>query len=107
MQICRPEAIIVVQKCNSQGRLPENVKIEKILNWPPLRTVKDVRGFLGLCGTVRIWIKGYSEIAQPLIELVQKDVKFIWTERCKQAFQKLKTLVSSVPALHPINYDSD
>lgn len=70
MQICKPEVIIVAQKCSIEGRRPENVKVEKVLNWPPLQTVKDVRGFLGLCGTVRIWIKGYSEICRPLTELI-------------------------------------
>ncbi|RPD54983.1 hypothetical protein L227DRAFT_510730, partial [Lentinus tigrinus ALCF2SS1-6] len=50
LQMCRPEVIIVGQKCSKEGRTPEDVKIEKILNWPPLRTVKEVRGFLGLCG---------------------------------------------------------
>jgi hypothetical protein len=62
-QICRPEVVIVGQKCSAEGRSPDDDRIAKILNWPPLTTVKEVRGFLGLCGTVRIWIKDFSQIA--------------------------------------------
>ncbi|KAI0336914.1 hypothetical protein BDW22DRAFT_1305149, partial [Trametopsis cervina] len=50
VQLCMPEVLIVGQTCTPAGRLPDDQKIEKILNWPTLKTVKDVRGFLGLCG---------------------------------------------------------
>ena len=52
MQLGRPEVIIIRQKCTSDGRVLEENKVEKILKWPQLTTVKQVRGFLGLCGTV-------------------------------------------------------
>ncbi len=62
------------------GRHPEDSRVMKILKWPPLTTVTQVRGFLGLCGTVRIWIKDYSKIARPLVELTKKDIDFEWGE---------------------------
>jgi len=105
-QICRPEAIIVGQKCTSDGRLPEDTRVSKILNWPPLETVKEVRGFLGLCGTVRIWIKNYSELARPLTELIRKETDLVWTDRCQESFDTLKQRVSTSPALRPIDYRS-
>ena len=106
-QICRPEAIIVGQKCTSDGRLPENARVSKILNWPPLETVKEVRGFLGLCGTVRIWIKNYSELVRPLTELIRKENDLVWTARCQESFDTLKQIVSTSPALRPIDYRSN
>ena len=105
-QICRPEAIIVGQKCTSDGRLPEDARVSKILNWPPLQTVKEVRGFLGLCGTVRIWIKNYSELVRPLTELIRKENDLVWTERCQESFDTLKQIVLTSPALRPIDYRS-
>ena len=107
VQLAQPEALIVGQKCTQKGRLPDDQKVEKILKWPPLKTVRDVRGFLGLCGTVRIWIKDYSAIARPLTELVRKEIEFEWDNRREAAFQKLKIAVTSPPALRPINYGSD
>ena len=99
--------LIVGQKCTPNGRLPDEQKVEKILNWPTLKTVKDVRGFLGLCGTVRIWIKDYSVKARPLTELVRHDAEFVWDDRRGAAFQALKEAITSPPALHPIDYTSD
>lgn len=49
-QICQPEVLIVGQTMTPEGWKPDPLKIEKILNWPRLKVVKDVRGFLGLCG---------------------------------------------------------
>ena len=107
VQLARPEAVIVGHKCTPEGRLPDDQKIQKILNWPPLKTPKDVRGFLGLCGTVRIWIKDYSLIARPLTELVRKDAVFEWNDRREKAFQHLKELITTAPVLRPIDYSSD
>lgn len=106
MQLCKEEVIILGQKCTASGRLPEEAKIAKITSWPDLKSVKEVRGFLGLCGTVRIWIENYSEKARPLTELVRKTVDFVWDDRRIQAFQTLKNHICSAPALRPINYHS-
>ena len=106
-QICRPEVVIIGQKCTPQGRLPDGEKVEKIKNWPQLTTTKEARGFLGLCGTVRIWIKNYSHLARPITELWRKSEEFIWDDRRQEAFDMLKELVSTAPALNPIDYSSE
>ena len=105
-QICQPEVVIVGQKCTPQGRLPDEDRVGKILQWPLLSNVKEVRGFLGLCGTVRIWIRNYTQIARPLTHLTRKDIPFEWTEKCQTAFDTLKQLISSAPILRPIDYTS-
>ena len=107
LQICLPEVLIVGTKCTPDGRLPDDLKVEKILNWPALRTPSEARGFLGLCGTVRIWISGYSQLVRPLSELFHKDKEFEWTDRRQEAFEHMKKLVASAPALRSINYDSE
>ena len=106
-QIARPEVIIVGQKCTPQGRLPEDSKVQKILNWPLLTSATEVRQFLGLCGTVRIWIKNYSAIVRPLTELIRHTTEFVWDERRQQSFDILKKLVSTAPALCSIDYASN
>jgi hypothetical protein len=106
-QLCRPSVVIVGQKCTPEGRCPDDSRVQKVLDWPPLKTPKDVRGFLGLCGTVRIWIENYSALAKPLAELFHKGAEFIWDERRQAAFQALKEKVSSAPALRSIDYTSD
>ena len=98
-QICLPEALIVGQHCNTGGQEPDTDKVDKILKWPPLTTPKEVCRFLGLCGTVRVWIPNYSKIVRPLSELYHQDKEFIWDQCRQDAFDEIKKHVTSAPAL--------
>jgi len=50
-------------------RLFDTSKVSKILNQPIPTTVKEARGFIGLCGIVCIWISGFSELARSITSL--------------------------------------
>ena len=104
MQLCRREVEIVGQKCSREGRLPTDTRAQRVKDWPPPLNVSEVRGFLGLCGTVRIWIKDFSKIARPMVILTRKEAEFVWGESQQKAFQILKDRVGSAPALKPIDY---
>ena len=54
---------------------------------------------MGLAGYYRKFIRNFSEIASPLTELTKKNRKFLWTENCNLAFEKLKDLLISAPIL--------
>ncbi|VDC04371.1 unnamed protein product [Peniophora sp. CBMAI 1063] len=105
-QICARSVTILGQTCTPEGRSVESNKSEKISEWPAPRNATDIRGFLGLCGTVRIWIEGYSKLTRPLTELTRKDAEFVWTDARQQAFDELKQRVASAPALRSIDYES-
>ena len=55
------------------------VKLGGIHDWPTPTTVKEVRSFLEFGNFYRHFIKGFSELAQPLNDLLKKDKKFEWT----------------------------
>jgi hypothetical protein len=55
--------------------------------------------FLGLAGYYRKFVEGFSSIARPLTQLLKKDKKFEWTEKCEQSFQELKKRLVSAPIL--------
>ena len=74
-------------------------KIEVIIDLSRPTTVTEVRRFLGLAGYYRRFMKDFSKIAVPLTRLTQKNVKFIWTDRCEEHFQLLKDLLTSAPVL--------
>ncbi|KAA3466320.1 DNA/RNA polymerase superfamily protein [Gossypium australe] len=74
-------------------------KISAILEWKPLKNVSEVRSFLGLTGYYRQFVKGFSMIATPLTKLLQKYVKFKWSEMCQQSFEQLKALLTEAPVL--------
>jgi hypothetical protein len=82
------------------------VKITGIKNWPIPTKVKDVRSFLGFCNFYRPFIQGFAHLAHPLNELTRKDTKWSWETRHQNAFDKLKTRVTTEPVLaHPILTD--
>ena len=40
-------------------------------------------------------MKDFSKIAAPLTRLTQKNIKFVWTDRCEEHFQLLKDLLTT------------
>ena len=60
---------------------PDRVKIEKekvqrIVDWPVLRSVKDVQKFLGLANYYKWFVKNFTRVAKSLHEMTRKDVKW-------------------------------
>ncbi|MGF2514139.1 ribonuclease H family protein, partial [Ralstonia pseudosolanacearum] len=47
----------------------------------------------------RQFVKGFSVIATPLTKLLQKDVRFEWSDKCQKSFDQLKTLLTEAPNL--------
>jgi len=75
-----PNATIVGHKCTFEGRIPHDKKVQKIHDWPQCQNITQVRGFLGVCGVLHIFIKGFASIARPLVNLTRKGVPFTWEE---------------------------
>jgi hypothetical protein len=48
--------------------------------------VPEVHSFMGLAGYYRWFIEGFSKIENPIMELQKKNKKFVWTEKCAEAF---------------------
>jgi hypothetical protein len=63
--------------------------------------VKQIRSFLGHAGFYRRFIKDFSKISRPLCNLLAKDNPFNFDETCHEAFQKLRSLLSSAPIMKP------
>ena len=64
-------------------------KTEAITNYPAPTSKSEIHSFLGLCSYYRRFVKGYSQIAAPLYDLLGKRVEFVWTQQQEEAFQKL------------------
>jgi hypothetical protein len=77
----------------------EEAKVEKVKNWKAPTTVREIRKFLGFTGYYRYFIKDYSSIARPLIQLTHKAAKWEWKDTQEQAFQRLRHLMISKPVL--------
>ena len=74
-------------------------KIKAMMEWPRPTNVTEVRSFLGLAGYYRRFVKDFSKIAFSLTNLLKKAIKFKWTNKCEEAFQKLKNRLTSALVL--------
>ncbi len=68
---------------SAEGIKVDSSKVEAILNWKLPRNVTEIRSFLGLARYYCRFVKGLSMLASPLTKLLQKDVKFQWTDKCQ------------------------
>jgi hypothetical protein len=65
-------------------------KVKNVLNWKPPTDVGKIHSFLGLAGYYRRFIKGFSKLAKPMIVLLEKNAKFVWSDKCQASFEELK-----------------
>ena len=84
-------------RVTEEGLLPDPALLMAIQEIPPPKTATEVRSFLGLAGYYRRYVKNFAAIAGPLHALTRKDGVFHWSADCQDAFDRLKTLLTTSP----------
>ena len=97
------QGIVLGHIISKKGIGVDRAKVELIVKLPLLTTVKRVRKFLGHAGFYRRFIKDFSKLARLLCELLEKDAKFIWDDRCQWAFEELKLFLTTSPIVRALN----
>ena len=69
-------------------------KIRAIVDWPTPTNLTQLKGFLGLCGFYRRFVKRFSQITTPLTDLTRKGA-FTWIEAAQRSFDHFKKVMSS------------
>jgi hypothetical protein len=73
-------------------------KIQKILDWPTPISVIDLWGFFWLCNYYKRFVKGFSQLGVPLIDLT-KNSAFKWSKKAHDAFHRVNKVMSTCPML--------
>jgi hypothetical protein len=79
---------------SGQGVHANPSKVESMIKWPKPNTLKSLRGFLGLIGYYRRFIRVYGVIAGPLTKLL-KNGAFKWDSEVDQAFEQIIEAIST------------
>ena len=89
-----------------QGQVrPLDAKIQTIVKFPIPTSRKELARFLGMAGYYRNFCLNFSDIAAPLTNLLSKKVRFVWTDDCQMAFDKVKLLLQKSPVLKSPDYE--
>lgn len=80
------------------GIVVDKRNLESIANWPLPKSAKAIRGFLGLTGYYRKFIKNYGGIVAPLNTMLKKG-SFQWNNQFRKSFKDLKKALLSPPVL--------
>lgn len=83
---------------SDKGVSAEATKISARISWPVPTIVKALRGFLGLTGYYRKFVKDYGKISTPLNHLLKKD-SFQWDAEATTAFHELRITMTRLLVL--------
>ena len=85
---------------SKQGIRADPDKLNAMANYLVPADLKQLRQFLGLTNYYRRFIKGYSNIAEPLHKLTRKNGEgYRWSKECQEAFEQLKLQLVRPPIL--------
>jgi hypothetical protein len=89
------------------GIMVDTLKVEAILQLPPLRTIRQLQGLHGKANFLRRFIVNYANITKVFMHLLKKDTLFIWDEQDQKSFDALKKALVSAPLLKYPDYSRD
>lgn len=84
---------------NWKGITPTDTHLEAIKSLPEPKDLKQLQSFMGKINYYVKFIKNAAHISAPLNELRKKGQKFIWTDKCSEAYRKLKEQLLKKPCL--------
>ena len=104
-QLARNELKFLGFRVTSEGLKTDARICDDVRDFPQPKSVKEIRSFLGLAQFYRKFIRDYSKLAKPLNDLLKKDHKFVWTDKCEESFKIIKDALTNPPILAHPNLD--
>jgi hypothetical protein len=104
--MCIRTRIHRIPRCHNQSQLRQHGRPEtrQIRNWTTPTSVTEVRKFLGFTGYYQYFIKDYSKIARPLLDLTLQTTPWHWDTQQQDAFDTLKQMMCEKPVLRQPNF---
>ena len=71
--------------------------MKAIKEWPPPKSITEVRSFHGLASFYYRFVKDFSTLAAPLTEIVKKSMRLKWGSEQDCAFIEIKERLCRAP----------
>ncbi|XP_037822569.1 uncharacterized protein K02A2.6-like [Lucilia sericata] len=78
-------------------------RINSVLNAPIPNNVSELRAFIGLVNYYAKFVNNFAKIMTPLYKLLQKNVRFEWSESCQIAYDTIRKEITSEKVLVHFN----
>lgn len=88
---------------SDKGVSTDPSKISDMLSWPTPTAMIELRGFLGLIGYYRKFVRHYGIIARPLTNILRLK-EFQWNTEAQLSFDTLKKAMTQTPVLALPNF---
>lgn len=98
-EFLKPEVKYLGHIITEKGISPNPDKIKAVLEYPIPKTAKQIKGFLGLTGYYRKFIKNYAKLTKPLTTCLKKGNEVKHTPEFIEAFETCKKLLTNSPIL--------
>ena len=106
-RIAYPDLKMFGFKVNKDGIHISSSKIQALQDMPFPTSIKSVRRYLGMANYFRGHIKDFSRRTFNLRQLLRKQNKFDFSEKCKREWTDIKAALASPEVLQPINPNED
>ena len=101
------EIIFLEHHISTRDIEADDKKVDRILNWPQLKSPSEARGFLGLVRYIAAFLPVLVDHTGVLTELTTKEAErsfLSWTPRYQEAFDEIKKIVMSRDCLTTIDF---
>lgn len=89
-----------------EGVEADTEKVKAMLQWPIPRSLRELKGLLGLTRYYRRFVLNYGNIASSLYQLTKKDA-FQWNDVATEVFERLKLAMVTLPVLALPNFSKE
>ena len=104
--IIRPEVEYLGYMVSEEGVKMKPSYVEKIVNWPAPKTVKELNTVLGFLGYYRSFIPKFSELTNTM-NAQKKEKTLVWTKEMNESFEALKQEFTKMPVRSYPDYQSE
>ena len=93
-ELLKQEVAFLGHIVTSEGVKPNPDKIQIIKNWPLPKNEKELRGFLGILGYYRKFIKDFAKIAKPLTNALRKGEEISHSKDFIDSFNQCRNILT-------------
>eukprot|EP00794_Sanderia_malayensis_P013664 gene13664-15093_t len=99
MQLRRSSIKFLGHIVTSEGLKPDPEKIKAIRDMKEPSNITELRGFIGMVQYLAKFLLNLSDVIEPLRKLTKQDVKWLWSDKESEAFNKTKEMLAKEPVL--------